>query len=1503
MSRFQQLELQGPQVFKQPQQTMMYQESRTILPSPQVGVGMGIDFGAIGESVKNLGVGLVETAFQQEYIKKANAVKALQNKTTKLIEQHSDVNDMDGVDLTFNEYKAATRDILGFDPEVETDMLGPYGRLAEGINEYNANVDMARDKASRGWADEIESDNYDAFTMREIESFDKADDKVAAMNQRIENLKTVYNSSSGMDISENLPTTGFTLAKRRMLLKVKNDYVKLLEDQEKMTGGKGQMELAGESVRNQLRSSKTLFDEAERKKEEAAKIRQAGPLSPAEEATATQLEAEALRLAISAQQQKDTANYFLLRTARMQYISENRAEFEANYGKLSDNEYLELIDSNEFDIDIGIPEDPTSMEGFTFLMNSGINSETGSALAMAFEAEQKASTGFLREELKTSRELYTRHTKRMTDDVSALAQQTETELKMLDAAIKESTSEAEAMRLRIRKVQLIEQLEKKYRDQYIIPSLPKSLKDKSPALLSFMKAQQQGKHRQSTFEDSLKLKDALRISNSPSYGFGIGFDVDSLAILETAVGNELNASIPIYRESLKEVTRLKGLFADSPDGKSKSYQASLKERQDSISQYVRWSTGQAQQIGGLTPSNKASLTTIGLAARLSSGGFDESADIPASLQEAITILERNKDNPNFIGNKIPFGMNQFMLTSYYDEMLREAGRLQDSKAAIEYMRKVTDLFMTDVVDANGKPVGKFEDYIPRRGSPDGPDNGAPIVKTVKAFIQDPSKNPEVTAAAFMMLPYNTRNFVLQSISEEIRSNTNDAVKAASQVNLSWLEDMHNAYDEQQSVSNFLEGWKQSGVTPLQSQRADQLYRVLKDNPTVSSTEKRTDSFKKEFPEDYKFITSWQRKILSEVAKGVIIPGWDGNVESSNPQSLAAFNDAFASSIILHLVKTGWNEDGTISFDKPEVLTETISRVSNQLTKQGWKYSRNNGFTQELGTESVKTADTGPEQLTISGKLIEGATGITVPPENRIPFILSNGNFTVSKDATQTERQLFLGQVAQSNDIVPDDWKEISSNPFVGLITYGVVRNGKISRTTLSQLGTNQGAVLNNLVFAASSGMPQDNLGVLASTAAIALLPVDETNMGKATDFVAKTARDIRKALETGDTSVYSIDVVGLRSNDGKGSVLPTIRVSLGDKVLSTFQITTGSFNQEGPTKSNQTLIKALSKWDEKQLIDRFNSKTSENWYGSGAQTSRNEFTDAVAIQLLSQDPKRVLRAPAGLQWGGSRGGDYQPQYEVQTDAEGNKKIVHVPYLVLLGKRFVPKDAKTTVVYEFPTATPAPVYEEAPVTERFEDILMENVPEFNRQLNRQLNETQRAQELEDIQFEVERTVNKLLKLSRSPESIAAGKSEKKNQTAIQEEYKQSFRNDLIAEANTERFRSLPPAPTAPTAMRGAFIQQPESTFVTKPTILMDYDFVDTHFALNGTKKGINPEVVYHKGQYFLVPNPGSVDKEVLRGRLDRTKETFGSFETRREADDYLLSLNKHFDTVFRLWKNR
>lgn len=1502
MSRFQQIEIQGPQVFKQPQQTMLYQESRTVLPSPQVGVGMGIDFGAIGESVKNLGVELVETVFQQEYTKKANAVKALQNKTTKLIEQHSDVNDMDGVDLTFNEYKAATRDILGFDPEVETDMLGPYGRLAEGINEYNANVDMARDKAIRGWADEIESDNYDAFTTREIESFDKADDKVAAMNQRIENLKTVYNSSSGMDISENLPTTGFTLAKRRMLLKIKNDYVKLLEDQEKMTGGKGQMELAGESVRNQLRSSKTLFDEAERKKEEAAKIRQAGPLSPAEEATATQLEAEALRLAISAQQQKDTANYFLLRTARMQYISENRAEFEANYGKLSDNEYLELIDSNEFDIDIGIPEDPTSMEGFTFLMNSGINSETGSALALAFEAEQKASTGFLREELKTSRELYTRHTKRMTDDVSALAQQTETELKMLDAAIKESTSEAEAMRLRIRKVQLIEQLEKKYRDQYIIPSLPKSLKDKSPALLSFMKAQQQGKHIQSTLEDSLKLKDALRISNSPSYGFGIGFDVDSLAILETAVGNELNASIPIYREALKEVTRLKGLFADSPDGKSKSYEASLKEQQENIDQYMRWSTGQAQRFGGLTPSNKVALTTLGASARLSADGFANLAQM-MDLNQAIAVLKANENNPNFVGNRIPFGMNQFMLTSWYDEMLRNASQLPTADDAIRYMQETTNLFMTDAVDAGGKPVGKFEDYIPKRGAPDGPDNGAQIVKTIKEQIKDTQKNPEATAAAFMLLPHQTREFVLNSVKEEIRDNPSDSVSAYARTNLAWLTDMHNAYDGQQSVANFLRGWEESGVTPRQSVIADNLSRQVREISNAQAVMNLPERFKEQNPQVHAFLEKWHGKILKEVARRITIPGWNGEIEATNNQSISEFSDAFASTVILQLVKVGLQEDGTIAINKPEVITETIDRVSRQLTQQGWQYNKRHGFTQELGTERVSSVEDGPEQLTISGKLIEGAAGITVPPENRIPFVLNNGNFTVSKDATQTERQLFLGQVAQSSDTVPDDWKDISANPFVGLITYGVVRNGRISRTTLSQLGTNQGAVLNNLVFAATSGMPQDNMGVLASTAAISLLPVDETNMSKATDFVAKTARDIRKALETGDTSVYTVDVVGLRANDGKGSVLPTIRLSLGDRVLSTFQITSGSFNQEGPTKSNETLIKALSKWDEKQLIDRFNRKTSENWYGSGAQTSRNEFTDAVAIQLLSQDPKRVLRAPAGLQWGGSRGGDYQPQYEVQTDAEGNKKIVHVPYLVLLGKRFVPKDAKTTVVYEFPTPTPAPVYEEPPVTERFEDILMENVSEFNRQLNRQLNETQRAQELEDIQFEVERTVNKLLKLSRSPESIAAGKSEKKNQTAIQKEYKQAFWNALVAESRTGRFRRLPPAPTAPTVMRGAFIQQPESTFVTKPTILMDYDFVDTHFALNGTKKGINPEVVYHKGQYFLVPNPGSVDKEVLRGRLDRTKETFGSFETRREADDYLLSLNKHFDTVFRLWKNR
>ena len=1522
MSQFQQIQLEGPKVFVQPKNTMTYQESQTIMPNPQVGVGIGLDFGAITEAAKNLGVGLVETSFQREFTRKENAVKALQNRTSRLIDAHSERNDMDGVELTYTEYKEATRDILGFDPEVETDMLGPYGNLSQGINLYNANIDAARDKARRGWADEIEGDSYDSFTANEIAGFEGSTDKVAAMQGRIENLKKLYSGSGGGDISSDLPDTGFTIQKRRLLLKMKHDYVKLLEDQEKMRGGKGMMELVGDSQRNVLRTSKAFFDQSKSLMAQATKLRDKGPLSPVEEQMATQLEAEALRLATSGVQSRMMATSALLDTAVRQHVNENREYFETAFGKLSDDQYVEIAKGRTYRDEQGnrlsfvgagvtdIPDDPTSMDAFSFLMsNREVNPETGSALAMAWEAEQEASSGYLLDQLQISRQLFERNLKKNTDNISLQASDAEKTLKIIDAKMAEETTAGELLSLRLQKVQVIEELERVYRDEFVIPSLPKNLKDRSPALMSFIKGQRQGKHLQSTWQDALRLREAIAVTQSPSQGFGLSFDADSLAILDAAVGDQLSQVTPLYRKATEELNRLKGLFADSSDGKSKSFEKALKEKQDSIEKYVKYTTGQAQSVGSLSPAEKETLTILGAGSRLSATGFNDPVKI-MPLDEAIVILRKNKDNPNFVGNKIPFGMNQFMSTQWYDEMLRKAGSMPSSDEAIKYMTEITDLFLTDVMDASGKQTQKFDDFIPKRGAPDSPPNNAAIVSTIKDMVIDPQKNQTVTASAFLMLPNSTRLHIISSLEEDIRNIPNSGERAAAETQLSWFTDMHNAYNEQQTVRNFLAGWKKSGITAAQSKRADQLTDLLNQYKTEPKDSKRTSEQRQKDPNGYAFVDKWRGGLMKEIARRVTIPGWNGETESANPQSVALFEESFGRQVLLQLLKAGEQPDGSIKMDA-SVITETIDRVNDSLIRQNWQYSRDRLFRQELGIEKVKTVDQGPEQLTISGKLIEGATGFLPEPDNRVRFILANGNFKASPQATATERKLFLGQVAQSGDIVEADWKEISSDPFKGMITYDVVRNGRISRTTLQQLGKNEGAVLNDLVFAATSNMPNDNLGVLASVAAISLLPTDETDKNKALDFVAKTAKEIRTAIETGKSDVYKIDVVGLKANDGTGSILPTIRLMSGDAILSTFQVNTTSFNQGGFQEATRTMVKANSKFNEDKLLNEFNKRVSETWIKSNGQKSRDDFTDAVVIELLTKDPNRVLITPRGMPWGGSRGGDYNPQYQVETLADGSRRIVLVPYMIMMGKRYIPVDSKPEVIYKFPQEQEA---NRVPELFKRDQTYQEMVEEDTRsrlseqkQLRVGEETTQQrvetARQLDWIGEEVDRTVTNLMRLRESPASIAAGKAEKKKALKALKDYETAVKEEPIAVERSTLFRSLPQVPTPTKVPIMSWTQKPVSSFVTEPTINVDYDFIDTHFALNGRGKGISPEVVYHRGQYFLVPNPGAVDKELLRGRLDRTKETFGSFETRREADDFMLQLNKHFDVVFKEWKKQ
>jgi len=64
------IEMQGPGVFLNPPNQPIYQETQVKLPENVVGVGQGIDWGAIGQSVAQFGTELVSYDIEDKRNKK-----------------------------------------------------------------------------------------------------------------------------------------------------------------------------------------------------------------------------------------------------------------------------------------------------------------------------------------------------------------------------------------------------------------------------------------------------------------------------------------------------------------------------------------------------------------------------------------------------------------------------------------------------------------------------------------------------------------------------------------------------------------------------------------------------------------------------------------------------------------------------------------------------------------------------------------------------------------------------------------------------------------------------------------------------------------------------------------------------------------------------------------------------------------------------------------------------------------------------------------------------------------------------------------------------------------------------------------------------------------------------------------------------------------------------------------------------------------------------------------
>lgn len=220
------IEMQGPGIYLNPPNKPVYQESQTILPQAVVGVGQGIDYGAIGQAAAQLGTAFVDLDMENKRKKKSRLLDELETKTRMGIDHASAYNDFDSVDAQIAEYKNQVKEIVGYD--IDSDEGGQTtSSLLEQARKTSYGFELYGQKARRETADDVKISAYRDDQLSWQESLLQSDNQLFDIEGRIVQLEQMEK-----DV-ESLPAK--TMGDRAYLASIRQDRIELMEQREKYT--------------------------------------------------------------------------------------------------------------------------------------------------------------------------------------------------------------------------------------------------------------------------------------------------------------------------------------------------------------------------------------------------------------------------------------------------------------------------------------------------------------------------------------------------------------------------------------------------------------------------------------------------------------------------------------------------------------------------------------------------------------------------------------------------------------------------------------------------------------------------------------------------------------------------------------------------------------------------------------------------------------------------------------------------------------------------------------------------------------------------------------------------------------------------------------------------------------------------------------------------------------------------------------------------------------------
>lgn len=229
MSQFQ---IQGPQEFLRPKAPVFYQETQTILPQPSVGVGQGIDWGQIAESVSRLGIETVTAINEQKNEKKQIAIDALTDRTKEELSRLSENGQFDEYDKRYSDYKKQVSTILDYDidrPDQELDNDVPFGgatrQLVARARKHTAAFEGLKEQAQLDYSNLVEADTLETYVLRTIDNIDKL-----PPDQQIKYIEEMAQPDLGRMFSERFKANIFQLDPNAPRSKRERAYARSIEE-------------------------------------------------------------------------------------------------------------------------------------------------------------------------------------------------------------------------------------------------------------------------------------------------------------------------------------------------------------------------------------------------------------------------------------------------------------------------------------------------------------------------------------------------------------------------------------------------------------------------------------------------------------------------------------------------------------------------------------------------------------------------------------------------------------------------------------------------------------------------------------------------------------------------------------------------------------------------------------------------------------------------------------------------------------------------------------------------------------------------------------------------------------------------------------------------------------------------------------------------------------------------------------------------------------------------